>query len=534
MAGTDSIVGTYGEMPIDMYLRQLEVTDMFESPDLVEDYQRQLLKDRRPDQPFFESDIPRGGLDPNTGERLRGYQSYGVLALRETGKRSYAEPELPDGTFLDYQFLQPDERGVAVGPDMRKHRDQQMARGKFYNYRSDADWSVPESGWQPSNAIRQMKWSMYPLKDRMKIFSSSRTASFGARGTDSRPQLSQLCIQTPEDAKWQDGGTPEIVYKNRLDATTILSNSLPIGSRVTTDNRFKVAKYGQIRADLPFSKQDWWRNRAHVYDEREIPRELDGIRVPKNLALLIANLSRRKMTSIWTGLQNMFKSSKDMQLNRQRKITAEDLELIRRLAEESGVDPAHVLLKGEVIPRDAKRLRDDEEIMDKVVINPKILSIMASTGKNRKSRGVERKDLRKEVERTSLDEGIFVMDKESNKKPGRLMKSTDPLQRKNIDTYYVKGEEKNISNYKNLPAEMKNSKIPLHRAERYKEISRTNKYYKINPRHPKNRQIDDVEGDMDFQTEGYLNRFINPAQTRYTTPYIAVERIEECDDMNDI
>ena len=49
-----SIVGQYGDMPIDMLLRKQEQTCMYESPHQVEDFHRATLKDLKPDAEFYE------------------------------------------------------------------------------------------------------------------------------------------------------------------------------------------------------------------------------------------------------------------------------------------------------------------------------------------------------------------------------------------------------------------------------------------------------------------------------------------------
>ena len=61
----NSLSGQYGDMPFDMYLRKIEQSCDYENPNQVDDYQRDLLKDFRPDAAFFESDQARGGIDEN-------------------------------------------------------------------------------------------------------------------------------------------------------------------------------------------------------------------------------------------------------------------------------------------------------------------------------------------------------------------------------------------------------------------------------------------------------------------------------------
>jgi hypothetical protein len=83
-------VGTYGEMPLDMYLKKQETTCMYENPSMVEDNLRSLLSDYTPDEPFLESDQPRGGTDKYGNER-GGYESTQRINLR-SGARTLTYP----------------------------------------------------------------------------------------------------------------------------------------------------------------------------------------------------------------------------------------------------------------------------------------------------------------------------------------------------------------------------------------------------------------------------------------------------------
>jgi hypothetical protein len=100
--GTKSRVGQYGLIPEKDYLDKIAVTSMYEDPDQIESYQRQLLKDRSPDPYLFESDAPRVNN-----------QSAALLNLRYGGARNNVDPYLPDGTFLEFpRDVQPKKEKV--------------------------------------------------------------------------------------------------------------------------------------------------------------------------------------------------------------------------------------------------------------------------------------------------------------------------------------------------------------------------------------------------------------------------------------
>jgi hypothetical protein len=138
-----SLQGSYGSVPISEYLKKMEQTCLFEPEDQLDNYMRDSLKNTDTDTPLFESDQPR--RDNHSRERL---------SLRHTGRRTEAEPFLPDGSFLDYEFLNADPRGTAVGPDMMKHRKQQEARGKFIKMGYDDDMSVPSEGRSQARVLK--------------------------------------------------------------------------------------------------------------------------------------------------------------------------------------------------------------------------------------------------------------------------------------------------------------------------------------------------------------------------------------------
>ena len=79
----------------------MDRTNIEEDPDMIHNYQKEVLKDRRPDAPLFEEDQKR--------------MYYGDhIKLRLYGARSDKQPYLEDGTFLDHIFLEPDSRSIIL------------------------------------------------------------------------------------------------------------------------------------------------------------------------------------------------------------------------------------------------------------------------------------------------------------------------------------------------------------------------------------------------------------------------------------
>ena len=236
----NTIVDNGYDMPFDMYIKKTEQHHSYLPEDYVEQYQRKSLKDMRPCKPLFESDQPRGGTDEN-GAPLGNPLSSQIIALRSTGflNEQDAEPYLEDGTFLDHPFLDKDLRGVAQGPNMKLHTDQQLSRGRFIKQGYDGDDSVPESGIQPGLMIRNIRSGQAISKDYLKIFDTSLDAwSTTNLAPGNLPSIPEMVCDSSEikDPK-------QLPNRNIMNITNTLSNDTSIGYRRTTDHMFQVEKY---------------------------------------------------------------------------------------------------------------------------------------------------------------------------------------------------------------------------------------------------------------------------------------------------
>ena len=104
-----------GGMPSHALLAKWEQTGIAEDVNQVNSYQRSIAKDFSSEKPWLESDMPRnGGIDPHTGQsRAGGSFSRAQLNMRFGGARNNTSPYLPDGTFLDWEFLNNKDTFVA-------------------------------------------------------------------------------------------------------------------------------------------------------------------------------------------------------------------------------------------------------------------------------------------------------------------------------------------------------------------------------------------------------------------------------------
>src|SRR6476661_338172 len=311
MSGKSGIAGSGSNMSVEMYLKKMEQTCIFEDPELSTNYMRATLKDIRPDEPLFESDVPR-----------RNNYSTDKLNLRHYGKRVPTMPYLPEGTFLDYDGLSPDPRGTAGGPDMRKHKEQQEARNKFIKFYSDEDYSVPSEGINQKNMIKLKQSSFYDVKDRLKIFDES-IGSFHNGGVNQiNKKTTAECSQVMDDKKkdMQD----EMAY-NRKGAINDLSNDTSIGWRRTTDHRFKVAKYSMLRKSMSAESQNIIKNRSNAHIDHDIMTSWRDQNTVKSITIKMIDIATQKSRSMKMAQGTVFDKSITAQVGRTKKLTPADL-----------------------------------------------------------------------------------------------------------------------------------------------------------------------------------------------------------------
>lgn len=453
-----SIVGSGSIIPESVYLKKYEQTCVFEDPDQLNNHFRNTLKDRRPDKPFFESDTPR-------------YNNYSSdrLNLRHHGRRVTAEPYLPEGTFIDYEFTVKDPRGTAIGPDMMKYRGQQEVRGKFIKQGNDEDHSVPSSGWNPTHLVKDMRNQFYNTKSRMKIFDESMDSRHNGGTKQTMITSTGICMQETDERKpiMQD----EMCY-NRSNVINDLSNNTSIGWRRTTDHVFKVAKYGQIRSNAPLEVQNWAKNRSNARVEHDVFLSWKDQNIPKTLSLKMIDMARKKYSDMESGRTVLLSQSKDNQITRSRKLTAKDLSGIQsRETDETRAPDSHSLLKAEQSPYKVMQPVLDSTKMDKIIIDPLIIEQMCSINRKMASRDMD--DLRDSIVQSNESYGIFMEQSNSKHNPNVEMNNEILWE---SEANYEKGRSMCIANYSKIAA---NTIITANNPndvdfERYKRNSKTN------------------------------------------------------------
>lgn len=433
MSGKSSIVGSGSLMSESAYLAKMEQTCIFESPTMLDDYMRSSLKDIRPDKPLFEGDQTR-----------RNNFSEDRLNLRHHGKRVATEPYLPDGTFLDFDGLNPDSRGAsAMGPDMKLHRKQQEARGKFVKYYDDGDYSVPGEGINQATMIKLKKGAFYDVKDRLKIFDESMNSFHNGGTAQVKKKTTGECMQE------FDGRNPEMrdeVCYNRANLTNDLSNNTSIGWRRTTDNHFQVAKYGMVRKTQNPNTNNYLKNRSNAQVEHDVLVSWRDQNTAKSVTVKMVDLAKRKHTSMKNGENTLFSKSEQSK-NRHRKLTPADLVMVKHDTEETRAADANMLLGGAQSQHVTGKMMApilDSNRMKKVSVDPVIITYMASV--NRKMGKERTSDLRDQILQTSMFNGLLVG--QSNRAKSNKEIKNELLW--DSIANYVKGVSMKVANYSHL------------------------------------------------------------------------------------
>lgn len=436
-----SIVGSGFDMPIDMLMRKQETTCMYEDPDAVENYHRKTLKDLNCDKPLFESDLPRGGVD-EYGNAFGNNYSQQSLELRETGHRNAqgAEPYLPDGTFLDWQFLEQDPRGVALEPDMKRHVNQQYARGSYIMQYPDNDDSVPESGINPYDMNRNIRNGQNIFKDYYKNF---ETSFDGWHNGGMAPGYAvSIKEQTINGEEIKDPAQAD--NRNRMDVTNNLSNDTSIGWRRTTDHRFNVAKYGRVTEGKSYTDEDWYKNRGTSSIDHDIQVSWQDMNLPKTLALKMMDLSKNRVDLIQNGLHGIAYGVGRYSRSTKHKLTPADMagmkaRSTKETRDKDSIENFQNNKTGQLPTIDLK-----QNCVVDIDIIEKIIQANKETVKGVKD------DLRRQIS-VDIKDSINKENIERNKKNIVKNNNWDSL---NI---FTKGTSKEIINYKKL-IEKQNSK----------------------------------------------------------------------------
>ena len=249
--------GQYGDMPEELHLSKLEQTCMYEREDQLDSFFRSTLKDRTSDTPDLASDLPRESQD---------HVRSSVINIRHSGALTPAEPIHPD---LFLGFTDRDTRGYHnSGPDFKLYADQSKARGRYKDFLSDhaSDWTVPEAHRSEMRIISDLRKTIDPMRERMKIFDTSednRATTYNIHKTGAN-----RVIKTTSDGTILDLNDAQEVNQ-RKDNTNLRNDTIMVGYRQTGDHKFATAQYGiqsAARHRSNIAESQYKNTVSHKYD----------------------------------------------------------------------------------------------------------------------------------------------------------------------------------------------------------------------------------------------------------------------------
>lgn len=487
MSRSFTLQGQSGTIPYDEYLRKIQQTDLREDPNQYENYLRKQLSDFRPDDPFFESDQVR---DPN--DRGSGFGSRERLSLRYSGARSEEEPYLPDGTFLDHEFMERDPRGTQNTPDFASARKQREARGKFIKFYNDEDFSVPETGVNPVQMVALIRGAQQQFKDRFKNFDESmdswHNGSAALRGSDSHVAM----VTT-------DGtivNLADATQALRQDPVNVLSNRTAAMLRHTAaDHRVKTSKYGIVRPTMNIDYNMWNTNRYNSYLDHQIPIEINGQMVNKKLAMLILDLEGQRATKQIVTHGTDYNDSQ-VNLLRDRKINPDDLYKMIMIGMQSATQCKSAnqeFFEGRQIIRNTKFNGDIRQLLNAGEINHDIATSMLQSNRNTGAKRTD--DLRKTIQKSAADYGLY---KENSNKPASSKQVRNTLVREGLDTRELE-EQKITKTYGGIKPSTNFNPHEILDFEAFKKQSKTTHHRKSNTRKVRGNTVNDTVNDVDMR-----------------------------------
>jgi hypothetical protein len=288
--------GQSGFMPPELHMKKLEQTCMYEREDQLDDFFRSTLKDRTLDAPSLAQDLPRESQDMIRSE---------VMNLRHAAARTPAEPIHPD---LFLGFTERDKRGYHnAGPDLKLYADQSRARGKFKDFVSDhaSDWTIPEGTRSNMRAIMDLRKTIEPSRERLKIFDTSLDSRANPWSGHQTEHISGVPKTTVDGTilNLNDAQAPG----QRKDNTKLKTDKIKVGWRTTGDHRFAVAQYGLTSAKQKYTNihDSQYKNKtSHKFDV--MPSEIQN----RLFTNIIKEVDRRKHLDQYRGeMEFNFKKS---------------------------------------------------------------------------------------------------------------------------------------------------------------------------------------------------------------------------------
>ena len=382
----------------------------------------------------------------------------------------------------------------------------------------------------PGVMTTNIKYLLPQFKDRYKNFSTAKGNLIYGYNYSKDPMKTQ-CLTTPDGQFLNLNDAPQPV---RSGATVLMSNDAQIGWRTTTDNNFKVAKYGLVRTNKKLHQSNPYIVANSVNVDQKTPVTWENLMISPALSLKIVDLAKQKYNKHLTGLFTMFGVS-DVNYNVTHAIPDNALITSGAWNANNSQDlTPNTIIGGRIMTRNGKRLVpvNDTQKIQKTVMSPEIINYMVTVMSNRKLAPRQMKDLREFIEESSTNNTMYVMDHENMDRKTNLTKN-DPLANRRCLDVQGKCETMKSFNYSNVQPKYANASREMQGAESYKLSSQEQKIRKNNGNDIKIQKKEYFNNDQDYGTENALKRNRVSMGSKYVFNNIKHEDLEN-ENMSDI
>jgi hypothetical protein len=440
-------IGQTGTIPTNKYMQKQEITCIIEDPNLLRNHQLQSLRDRRPEKPLYNSDQIRGGLNEDGSRRRTAGETMGILNLRYGGRRCNTEPYLPDGTFLDHQFVggaEIEPRSISYQPNFRKVAEQWRARGRQHKFYSDKSTTIHEKGWNPTQLSKDLAHFRNLLKGRLKVFETARVGRHNGSGV-----MRDLTRNNQLDLSVMDSELPQLegaTLRTRKDFLHTAAMSLPIGWNTTVDHRFRIAHYGPQSNKSAIQDKDWYQNTRAAKNDHEVYVSYEDRVIPLNTAIMLINMTQQRRNELAKEKDSIAFSNSMELYNIQHKLVTMDL-----LGREQKHTGSHTDVYQENMNASKKFDKKVRKVQNASKLNHKIFDLM--TNKNRKLSPQQTDDLRKMIKQSASKMELFAVNNtKTAAKRGNIRMAKNGSQ-----GTHRKGKELKTANYRNVAYENKHN-----------------------------------------------------------------------------
>lgn len=269
----------------EMFPEKLEKTDIYEDPNEMYDYRRDVLKDLTPDRSNLMA----------YEETRRDKHSREFLNLRSGGARVTTDPWANEG--FDTQFHDSDPRGWSTEQPWQEYRRLMQTQMDRLDFKDDGDYSVPSSGLHPNTMYSQIRAAQDWVKARLKIFSTSKdnfhNGGIGKYKYYDRSSAEKVDFEETSvniDQRYDS-------YENRRNKTDILSDKIALGSKAlrvntTTDHEVAVSAYGKLMKHVGLIPHET--QLRMLEDDTRWGKEFKPTKVSKPLAIMMAAEANRE------------------------------------------------------------------------------------------------------------------------------------------------------------------------------------------------------------------------------------------------